>query len=150
MKKKVQFSIQHQHPLADEITTLTLLPNKIVRAIGPFVLLEQILSSAQSPDESHKDVVGKCPSPHRGIIILSYILSGEVEHVDSLGNHVKLSSGGVHWMKAGKGAIHDEAISAECTITNKDISVIRFWINLPSKYKSEDPQYFSLEANDIP
>jgi redox-sensitive bicupin YhaK (pirin superfamily) len=150
MKKKIQFSIQNQHPLVDEITTLTLLPNKIVRAIGPFVLLEHIRSRTQSPDELHKDVVGKCPSPHRGIITLTYILGGEVEHLDSMGNHAKLSSGGVHWMKAGKGVIHDEAISAECTITSQDISVIRFWINLPSKYKSEDPQYFSREANDIP
>lgn len=53
-------------------------------------------------------------------------------------------------MKAGKGIIHDEAIHAECRITNLDVSVVRFWINLPSKNKCEEPEYFSLPANDIP
>jgi redox-sensitive bicupin YhaK (pirin superfamily) len=126
------------------------LPNKIVQVIGPFVLLEHILSYKQSSHESHKGWVGQCSHPHRGIATLTYILSGEVEHLDSMGNHVKLCSGGVHWMKAGKGIVHGEAVSAECRITNPNVSVVRFWINLPSKNKSEEPEYFALPANDIP
>jgi hypothetical protein len=126
------------------------LPNKTVQAIGPFVLLEHILSHEQSSNESHKRVVGQCSQPHRGIATLTYILSGEVEHLDSMGNHVKLSSGGAHWMKAGKGIVRDETISPQCRITNPDVSVLRFWINLPSKYKSGGPEYFSLQVNDIP
>jgi redox-sensitive bicupin YhaK (pirin superfamily) len=150
MKKEVRFSIQNQHTPVDEIKVQHVLPNKLVQTIGPFVLLDHTLSYKQSSNESHKVVVGQCSHPHRGIATLTYILSGEVEHLDSMGNHVKLSSGGVHWMKAGKGIVHDEAVSAECRITNPNISVVRFWINLPSKYKSEDPEYFSLLANDIP
>ena len=112
--------------------------------------MEHILSYKQSLNESHKGLVGKCSHPHRGIATLTYILTGEVEHLDSIGNHVKLSSGGVHWTKAGKGIVHDEAVSPECRITNPDVSVVRFWINLPSKNKSEEPEYFSLPANEIP
>jgi redox-sensitive bicupin YhaK (pirin superfamily) len=123
-----------------------MLPNKFVQAIGPFVLLEHIFSYKQSSNELHKGVVGKCANPHRGIVILTYILSGEVEHADSIGNHVKQSSGGVHWTKAGKGIVHDEAVRSE----NPDVSVVRFWINLPSKYKSGEPEFISLTANDIP
>jgi len=150
MKKKIQLSIKNQRARDDGIIVRRVLPNKTLQAIGPFVLLEHILSHKQSPDELHKSVVGKCSCPHRGITILTYILSGEVEHLDSMGNHVKLSSGGIHWMKAGKGIVHDETISAECRNTNPNVSVVRLWINLPSKYKSEDPEYFSLQANDIP
>lgn len=149
MKKKIQFSIQVHHAWVDEIKVHHVLPNKLVRAIGPFVLLEHVLVDKQSSNELHEGV-GKCPQPHRGIATLTYILSGEVEHLDSKGNHVKLSSGGVHWMKAGKGIIHDEAIHAECRITNLNVSVVRFWINLPSKNKCEEPEYFSLAASDIP
>ena len=149
MKKKVQFNIQDQHTWVDEIKVQHVLPNKFVQAIGPFVLLDHILSYKQSFNESHKVVVGQCSHPRRGIATLTYILSGEVEHLDSMGNHVKLRSGGVHWMKAGKGVVHDEAVSPECRITNPNISVVRFWINLPSKHKSEEPEYFSLLANDI-
>jgi redox-sensitive bicupin YhaK (pirin superfamily) len=127
-----------------------MLPNKTIQAIGPFVLLEHIFSHKQSSDELHKPVAGKYSQPYRGITTLTYILSGEVEHIDSLGNQVKLSSGGLHWMKAGKGIVHDEVISAESRITNPYVSVVRFWINLPSKNKSEEPEYVCLPANDIP
>ena len=149
MKKEVSFSIQSQHTWANEIKVQHVLPNKFVQAIGPFVLLEHIVSNNQSSNEL-QEVVGKCPQPQRGIATLTYILSGEVEHLDSIGNHIKLSSGSAHWMKAGKGIVHDEAIHAECRINNPDVSVIRFWINLPSKNKCEEPEYFSLPAIDIP
>ena len=133
-----------------EIKVQHVLPNEFVQAIGPFVFLEHILSYKQSLNELHEGLVGKCSHPYRGIATLTYILTGEVEHLDSIGNHVKLSSGGVHWMKAGKGIVHDEAVSPECRITNPDVSVVRFWINLPSKNKSEEPEYFSLPAIEIP
>jgi redox-sensitive bicupin YhaK (pirin superfamily) len=149
MKKEVSFRIQSQHTWANEIKVQHVLPNKFVQAIGPFVLLEHIVSNKQSSNEL-QGVVGKCPQPQRGIATLTYILSGEVEHLDSIGNHIKLSSGSAHWMKAGKGIVHDEAIHAECRINNPDVSVIRFWINLPSKNKCEEPEYFSLPASEVP
>ena len=136
--------------MVNEIKVQHVLPNKFVQAIGPFVLLDHTLSYKQSSNEWHKGVVGQCSQPHRGIVTLTYILSGEVEHLDSIGNHVKLSSGSVHWMKAGKGIVHEEAVSPECRITNPNVSVVRFWINLPSKNKCEEPEYFSLPAIDIP
>jgi len=77
---------------------------------------------------------------------LTYILVGEVEHLDSVENHVKLNSGGAHWMKAGKGVIYDEFVSP----SNCDASVVQLWINLPSKHKGEEPDYFSLLPNEIP
>jgi redox-sensitive bicupin YhaK (pirin superfamily) len=150
MKKKVQFIIQNQQVRVNEEAAHRVLPNKNVQAIGPFVLLEYILAYKESSNEMQKAVVGKCSLPHRGIITLTYIISGEVEYIDSMGNHAKLSSGGAHWMKAGKGIVHDEAVSRECRINNPNVSIVRFWINLPSKYKSEEPEYFSLQANDIP
>jgi redox-sensitive bicupin YhaK (pirin superfamily) len=150
MKRIVQFSIQNRYVRADEITVQRVLPNKTTHAIGPFVLLEHIFSIKQCSDELHKAVAGKNSRPYRGITVLTYILSGEVEHIDSLGNHVKLSSGGLHWMQAGRGIVLDEVISAGSRITNRYVSVVRFWINLPSKYKSEAPEYVSLSANAIP
>jgi len=150
MKKEVRFNIQNQSTWVNEIKVQHVLPNKFVQAIGPFVLLEHISSYKQSADEPHEEVIGKCAHPSRGIATLTYILNGEVEHLDSMGNHVRLSSGGVHWMKAGKGIVHDEAVSAECRITNPNVSIVRFWINLPSKNKCEESEYFSLPVNDIP
>jgi redox-sensitive bicupin YhaK (pirin superfamily) len=134
----------------DEIKVQHVLPNKFARAIGPFVFLEHIISYKQSLNESHKGLAGNRSHACRGIATLTYILAGEVEHMDSIGNHIKLRSGGVHWMKAAKGIVHGEAVSPEYRITNPNVSVVRFWINLPSKYKSEEPEYISFTANDIP
>ena len=41
--------------------------------------------------------------PHRGIETITYVLSGNVEHGDSLGNRGTLGAGDVQWMTAGSG-----------------------------------------------
>ena len=46
--------------------------------------------------------------PHRGIETITYVLKGNVEHGDSLGNRGVLSDGDVQWMTAGSGIIHQE------------------------------------------
>jgi len=149
MKKKIRFSMQSRPAVIDGIKAQRVLPNKFARAVGPFVLLDHISSCKQSPDDSHIEDNRKYAHPHRGVITLTYIINGEVEHVDSIGNHVKLSAGGVHWMKAGKGVVHDEVINTGCKTNGSDISVIQFWVNLPSKHKCEDPDYLSFYAPDI-
>ena len=44
--------------------------------------------------------------PHRGIETITYVLAGEVEHQDSLGNTGRLGAGDVQWMTAGSGIMH--------------------------------------------
>ena len=46
--------------------------------------------------------------PHRGIETITYMLHGEVEHGDSLGNKGVIRPGEVQWMTAGSGIIHQE------------------------------------------
>ena len=110
IKKKIRFSVRSKSTWLGEIKVQHVLPNKFAQAIGPFVFLEHILSYKQPWDGLHKELAGKRSMPKRGIATLTYILAGEVEHLDSIGNHVKLSSGGVHCTKAGKGIVHDEAV----------------------------------------
>jgi len=151
MKKKIRFSVHSQCAWLGEIKVQHVLPNMFARAIGAFVFMEHIVSSKQSLlNESPKRPAGNCSYAYRGVATLTYILAGEVEHMDSMGNHVKLSSGGVHWMMAGKGIVHDESVNPEWRVTNPDISVVRFWINLPSKRKTERPDYLSLPPDEIP
>jgi redox-sensitive bicupin YhaK (pirin superfamily) len=149
-KKKFRFSIQSQCVWLDDIKVQHALPNKFTHAIGPFVFLEHILSYKQSLNDIHKELSGKGAMPHRGITILTYSLTGDVEHLDSIGNHVKLGSGGVHYTKAGTGIVYNEAIRPEFKEANSDISVFRFWVNLPIKRKSDKPNYFSFQSNEIP
>jgi redox-sensitive bicupin YhaK (pirin superfamily) len=150
IKKKIRFSIGSPSALLGEIEVQCVLPNEFAQTIGPFVFIEHFLSYKQSLNELHRGLVDNCSNPCRGIATLTYILAGEVEHWDSIGNHVKLGSGGVHWTNAGNGIVYNEAIGPEIRATNPDVSVVRFWINLPSKHKSGESDYFSLQSNEIP
>jgi redox-sensitive bicupin YhaK (pirin superfamily) len=150
IKKKIRFSLHSQCEWLGEIKAQQVLPNKFAQAIGPFIFLEHILSCKQSSSESDKRLAGKHSHPFRGVATLTYILSGEVEHFDSIGNNVNLVSGGAHWTKAGKGIVHDEVVKSDCRTIEPDIAVLRFWINLPSKAKTEEPGYVALRLTDIP
>ena len=46
--------------------------------------------------------------PHRGIETITYVLSGSVDHEDSLGNAGSLTDGDLQWMTAGSGILHQE------------------------------------------
>jgi redox-sensitive bicupin YhaK (pirin superfamily) len=53
--------------------------------------------------------------PHRGIETITYVLTGTVEHGDSLGNRGALGAGDVQWMTAGSGIIHQENAARRST-----------------------------------
>ena len=46
--------------------------------------------------------------PHRDMEIVTYVLSGQLEHRDSIGNHGVVEAGGVQYMSAGAGVRHSE------------------------------------------
>jgi len=69
----------------------------------PFLLLDDFRNDRPS------DYLAGFPwHPHRGIETITYVLSGTVEHGDSLGNRGTLGSGDVQWMTAGRGIMHQE------------------------------------------
>ncbi|GAC1490337.1 MAG: pirin family protein [Vulcanimicrobiaceae bacterium] len=46
--------------------------------------------------------------PHRDMEILTYVLEGELEHADSLGNRGVVGAGSVQYLSAGTGVAHSE------------------------------------------
>ena len=85
--------------------------------------------------------------PHRGIETITYVLSGAVEHSDSLGNTGILGAGDVQWMTAGSGIMHQEMPIGN---TKGQMHGFQLWANLPSSLKMTAPRYQDIEAKEIP
>lgn len=146
MKKQISFSGEGQRADIGEMTIYRILPNRYTDAVGPFVFLDHI-----APAVHHSPIKGGTGAhPHRGIATLSYIVHGEDEHFDSYGNHAKVSSGGVQWMKAGNGIIHEENLTVDPETNDNLTHGFQFWINLPAVNKAEKPEYLAIQANDVP
>ncbi len=108
----------------------------------PFLLLDDFRS-----DSPEKFLSGFPWHPHRGIETITYVLKGDVEHGDSLGNTGVISSGDVQWMTAGSGIIHQEMPKGD---GNGSMYGFQLWANLPAQQKMMKPRYRDIGAADIP
>jgi len=70
--------------------------------------------------------------PHRDMEIVTYVLEGELEHQDSLGNRGVIHPGEVQVMSAGKGIVHAEYNHSK----EKPVHLIQLWI-LPRQHGSK-------------
>ncbi len=113
-----------------------------VPEFDPFLLLDDFRS--ENPDHYLK---GFPWHPHRGIETITYVLRGEVEHGDSMGNRGLISSGDVQWMTAGGGIIHQEMPKGD---KNRVMSGFQLWANLPASHKMMDPRYRDVKNQQIP
>jgi redox-sensitive bicupin YhaK (pirin superfamily) len=85
--------------------------------------------------------------PHRGIETITYVLSGTVDHKDSLGNQGALGAGDVQWMTAGRGIVHQEMPQGDA---EGRMHGFQLWANLPSSLKMTAPRYQDVQAAEIP
>ena len=73
--------------------------------------------------------------PHRDMEIITYILSGELEHKDSMGNGRVIRTGEVQYMAAGTGVQHSEFNPSDKT----PVHLLQIWI-MPD-HKGAKPRY---------
>ncbi len=112
-----------------------------VPRFDPFLLLDDF--GSDNPDDY---IAGFPWHPHRGIETVTYMLSGEVEHSDSLGNEGVIGPGDVQWMTAGRGIIHQEMPRR----IEDRLRGFQLWVNLPGASKMTAPRYQEVSAASIP
>jgi quercetin 2,3-dioxygenase len=108
----------------------------------PFLLLDDFRNDR--PDEYR---AGFPWHPHRGIETITYVLAGNVEHGDSLGNRGNLRAGDVQWMTAGRGILHQEMPQGD---EKGRMHGFQLWANLPSSLKMTAPRYQDIKAGEVP
>lgn len=121
---------------------------KLVRVIGfydtkdfdPFLMLDAFDST--NPDDY---IRGFPRHPHRGIETITYLVKGDIEHGDSLGNKGSILDGDCQWMTAGSGIIHQEMPKA-C----ERMLGVQLWLNLPARNKMTSPKYGDIKSKNIP
>lgn len=148
MKKQISVTASGQKTSVGGRPIERNIPNRYIQAVGPIVFLDHIVPAVSSGSSGEKLSTGG--HPHRGITTLTYLIHGEGEHRDSRGHHAKISSGGMQWMKAGNGIVHDETMNPDGNDTKGLTHGFQFWINLPSKQKAELPEYINMPAEKIP
>jgi hypothetical protein len=84
--------------------------------------------------------------PHRGIETITYVLKGDVEHGDSMGNKGVISAGDVQWMTAGSGIIHQEMPKGDA---EGRMYGFQLWANLPKTSKMMAPRYRGVTSGQI-
>ncbi|MDD5676964.1 MAG: pirin family protein [Kiritimatiellae bacterium] len=113
-----------------------------VPMFDPFLLLNDFRS-----DNPAHYLKGFPWHPHRGIETITYVLAGDVEHGDSLGNKGVIRSGDIQWMTAGSGIIHQEMPKGDA---NEKMYGFQLWANLPARDKMMDPRYRDVASSQIP
>ncbi len=82
--------------------------------------------------------------PHRGIETITYLISGKIEHEDSLGNKGAILAGESQWMTAGSGILHQEMPQAAGRMLG-----FQLWLNMPRAEKMAEPAYLGITQADI-
>src|ERR1700733_5185879 len=112
------------------------------KEFDPFLLLDDFRNDVP------EDYLAGFPwHPHRGIETITYVLAGNVENGDSLGNRGSLGPGDIQWMTAGRGIIHQEMPKGGSL---GRMHGFQLWANLPASLKMTAPRYQEVHATQVP
>ncbi len=112
---------------------------RTIQNFDPFLMLDGFDSA--NPNDYIK---GFPWHPHRGIETVTYLLKGEIEHGDSLGNKGVIKELECQWMTAGSGIIHQEMPLASDRMLG-----CQLWVNLPASAKMTEPAYRDIQQKDV-
>ena len=122
------------------LTVLRALPKPPLDAVGPFVFLDHFGPAAPP--------AGGVPAhPHAGIEVVTYLIDGENDHRDSMGNVGAIKAGGAQWITSGRGMLHAEFPRCDA---NGLAHMAQLWARQPLALDDAAPAYHAIEADEVP
>lgn len=123
-----------------------LLPFRQKRMVGPFIYIDH-MGPVKLNERSNFDIL---PHPHIGLSTLTFLFEGSITHRDTLGNEVDINPGAVNWMTAGKGIVHSERTPEHLRNSELLMHGLQIWVALPKYLEQMDPEFFHVNAEEIP
>ncbi|WP_132315764.1 pirin family protein [Pseudobacteriovorax antillogorgiicola] len=129
------------------VSTMFSVHSEDYRYLSPFIMLDHAAPRYFAPTEE-KHGVGE--HPHRGFETVTFAIKGEIDHRDSGGGGGTIGTGGVQWMTAGEGVVHEEFHSRRFAESGGEFEMVQLWVNLPQRYKMTKPRYQSINRDQFP
>lgn len=124
-----------------------LLPFRKKRMVGPFIFIDH-MGPTQMGNGKYMDVD---QHPHIGLATLTYLLSGEIVHADSLGTSQVIRPGYVNWMVAGSGVSHTERTPVPLRTAEPYLMHgYQIWVALPKEVEKVAPSFHHFAAEELP
>ncbi len=115
------------------MTVRRTLPQRAVSLVGPWCFLDHY-----GPDEVGASGGMQVPRhPHTGLATVSWLFTGEVDHLDSAGNAARVRPGELNLMLAGRGITHSEFSTPETTVLHG----VQLWFALPEATRRSLPGF---------
>ena len=124
------------------------LPYAKRRMVGPWIFVDHAGPVTLAAEDTRAADVR--PHPHIGLSTVSYLLSGQVSHRDSLGVHQLINPGDVNWMTAGRGISHSERFKHPDSFAGGGLELMQLWVALPEADEETDPAFTHYPAADLP
>lgn len=118
------------------------------RSVGPFVFLDHAGPVPLPAEYDRKADVRT--HPHIGLSTVSYLLSGEITHRDSLGTLQIIRPGEVNWMTAGHGITHSERFSYPDSYADGGLELMQLWVALPEADEETEPAFTHYPRSALP
>jgi quercetin 2,3-dioxygenase len=131
-------------PKASQVGAITVqraLPRRGRRTVGAWCFAD-VMGPADAAD------VGIGPHPHIGLQTVTWLLSGELLHLDSLGSEQPIKPGQLNLMTAGHGVVHAEESNG-----SQPLRGIQLWIAQPEATRHGEPAFehhADLPRADVP
>jgi len=108
------------------------LPHRELRTVGAWCFLDDY-----GPSDPADQRMVVPPHPHTGLQTVTWLLSGEVLHQDSLGSEQVVRPGALNLMTAGRGITHAET----STPTSPVLRGVQLWVALPDDDRATAPGF---------
>ena len=121
-----------------------LLPFRKKRMIGPYIFVDHM-----GPTDLGKDRQMEVDQhPHIGLATLTYLLSGEIMHADSIGSLERIRPGEVNLMIAGKAVTHTERTPHDLVGKPQKMEGYQIWLALPKEIEDMEPEFHHLSDTE--